>query len=323
MKASASSTSQRLGHRCQDIRGSNECDLIEHTLIDVIEARSLTRETNHNDGGPQFSAALGQWLAASRYVAIVLAIISFNHSWLFLVSLLMSQANTLASSVKLYLGARQNHTRRNRYRRDSFSTLVEGLVRKYATPVILVGIGYGHGWTLESIGWQPEASLVQAMLAGGICAIGLRCVQWILASRESDDGSVVIEHSDATIIRSHVPRGSVAQAMQAADTALASPILEDIIYRGFFVYAIGQVTQSYVIGIFIGYFLCCLLHLYQGPKHFFSVTLFFVASAALLYSPLGLASVFAFHCLSNLWFVIQLRPMTKSYMASLGAGTSD
>jgi membrane protease YdiL (CAAX protease family) len=171
------------------------------------------------------------------------------------------------------------------------------------------------GWTWQDIGIHSGFSFLGATCFGSLTAVPfwlvLNAVQRSLMKR--DDKSPV---SDLATMLYSLPRGKVAQTIATLELVIVSPILEEIVYRGFFVFLLGNLVDLANATACFGLLLFVLLHLYQGLHRIPSNVLFFSTAVGLLYSPFGLAGAIGFHIACNLRYALARPYMARQYMAS-------
>ncbi|GAB5402198.1 MAG: hypothetical protein Aurels2KO_04290 [Aureliella sp.] len=182
-------------------------------------------------------------------------------------------------------------------------------------PLLLVlAVTYSNHWTFLDIGFKYSGSWVWALTAGFVAAsifgIVHRIVQRALPISPANPPTVF----DIEILKATLPRGSKAHAVQCFETTLLSPILEDLIYRGFFVFYFGSLTGNPAAAVLVGLVLCVAVHLYMGGARLLSILMFYTASITLLYSPFGLMSTIVFHIVCNTRYMMHRRTHALQYM---------
>ena len=96
-------------------------------------------------------------------------------------------------------------------------------------------------------------------------------------------------------------------------------MLEEIAYRGFFVFYLSQLIPGVFVAVLTGWLLCVLVHLYQGNSRILPVTVFYAFATCLIFSPIGLFGAIGFHIYCNLGFVLQLREFAERHLLRLKA----
>ncbi len=218
---------------------------------------------------------------------------------------------TLLRSTVLYALLSRNMTRR-RNRLSSWH-VVQRLLNYFPLLLVLI-ITYGRNWTFSSIGFDSSIHWGWSVSVGIGSAIAFERVVarvYRLRARSSNSWPSAF---DIEIVRIHLSRGTKAQAFQFFETTVLSPVFEDLIYRGFFVYFWGNLLGSPLAGIVIGFIFCIWLHMYMGREKLLSVALFFAASVTLLHSPFGLTSTIAFHATCNARYMINLKSHALRYL---------
>lgn len=176
---------------------------------------------------------------------------------------------------------------------------------------------YGRVWTWAEIGflttapwsWTIPVGLLFyrfASLAGGAIT------NWFTPAEES-----AVQIFRSVSIGCFLPRGRTAQMLQLVNQAILGPIHEEIVYRGFFVFFLGQLTGYPTLSIAFGLILCVTVHLYQGYWAIPSHALFFAIAVAIMYSPAGLLTVIVMHVANNLHHAWTLPGYVENYRAYL------
>jgi len=220
----------------------------------------------------------------------------------------------LLRSTTLFFSFRRKSAEDIRHQRASLWHVSYNMLAHLPLAFVLL-ISFGRLWSFDSIGFSSRFHWVWGTAVGVGWAIVFMIILAYLyrfASRHTKDSP---DSSDAVLIRMNLPRGRTAQMLQFFETVFFCPTFEEFIYRGFFVYLVGNVVGSAVAGIFIGLLFCIWLNLYMGPSKLLSVVSFFVASIVLLYSPFGLLSVIAFHATCNTRYMIHLQLRSARYLA--------
>ena len=235
--------------------------------------------------------------------------------WLLFV-LFLFHVPTLLLSTFLFFWHRSRSQTRGKNARPRFWSLLWNMLKQ--VPLVLVLLfSFGRVWTFESIGFALNDHWIWAIVIGVSCSFLYMSISgyifklsaWLLKDNGGKFSGVVLQMN--------LPRGKFAQGLQLFDTSLFSPVFEEIVYRGFFVYLMGNVIGSPVVGVLIGLLLFVWVHLYLGPSKIIPGVIFFLACAGLLYSPFGLLSVIAFHITWNARYAFGLRAQCKRYMESI------
>lgn len=238
-----------------------------------------------------------------------------DFGWLLFV-LFVLHLPTLLRSTFLFFWHRSRPPTRGKNVRPGLWSLLWSMLTQ--VPLVLVlWFSFDRVWTFESIGFALNRQWISAIVVGVSCAFLFKAINgyvfqfgaWLLKDNGGKFSGVVLQMN--------LPRGKFAQGLQFFDTSFFSPVFEEIIYRGFFVYFLGNVIGSPVIGVLIGLLLFVWVHLYLGPSKIIPGVTFFLACVGLLYSPFGLLSVIAFHVTWNAHYVFGLRAQCKRYMESI------
>lgn len=115
-------------------------------------------------------------------------------------------------------------------------------------------------------------------------------------------------------LRTRLPRGKLAQLAGGFRCVCSSPLFEELVYRGFFVFHFSQLASSVFLAVFVGWLLCVVVHLYQATGRILSVTIFYGVATGLLFSPVGLLGAIGFHSGCNLEYVLRLRDIAERYL---------
>lgn len=186
---------------------------------------------------------------------------------------------------------------------------------RHAVPTMVLVFSYGKLWSLDDIGFHLQNGWITACLAGLILVGVFRKVEQVLIVHVNP--RLEWTEPNIAVLRSNLPRGKTLNVINGIHTALISPAYEEIVYRGFFVFYVGELFDSKLLGFALGLVLCILLHLYQGVQNIASNSLFFLITFLLLYSPGGLLAVYVFHAACNLHYLILLRGQAQWYLQKL------
>lgn len=226
---------------------------------------------------------------------------------LLLLCLLGVDLNVLLYSASIYLWLRKND--RPLVRRPTLWELVK---RNFAIiPVgILLPIAGTEIWTWADVGFK-------GWIAGFLGLLAAIILERENFGRNYQDKPPITRHMLACF-RTHLPRGRTSQCVASLNTAVISPICEELVYRGFFVFFLGSLI-GHLWSVVIGLILCLWLHLYQGREYLVQHVKFFAVACFLLYSPAGIVGVILFHVTANTIFLIGLGRWTKAYIRHAGA----
>lgn len=101
-------------------------------------------------------------------------------------------------------------------------------------------------------------------------------------------------------MRSIWPRAGRGHRSLYAGLAL-NPFTEELLFRGFLVYYMGNVSGSPVAFFLIGLAACLAVHVYQGGQLLWFHGAFYVLAVLLLYSPLGIVGAFGMHFVGDFY----------------------
>ncbi|MGE3630633.1 MAG: CPBP family glutamic-type intramembrane protease, partial [Sandaracinaceae bacterium] len=93
------------------------------------------------------------------------------------------------------------------------------------------------------------------------------------------------------------------------------PFTEESITRGILVVMLGHALGSAWLGIAVGLLVNVLVHIYQGRANLTYHVLFYAATVALLYSPVGLAGAIACHLAADLGALVFARRTLEQWRA--------
>lgn len=82
---------------------------------------------------------------------------------------------------------------------------------------------------------------------------------------------------------------------------LINPFTEELIYRGFLVYYLGNLLNSVWQFSIFGVMICLAIHFYQGARMLHFHALFCFGSILILFSPAGIIGCFGFHLAGDLY----------------------
>lgn len=198
--------------------------------------------------------------------------------------------------------------------RATWSKHVHALLSHSFVACILVA-SYGRVWNFADIGFRTESPLSWTILLGLLCYSPLNLAQTLLGKFCYPAEDSAQELFQRVWIGYFLPRGRIAQLLQVFETAVLGPIHEEIVYRGFFVYMLGNLSGYPALGVLVGLVLCITVHLYQGywgiPYH----VLFFAAVVVIMYSPAGLLTAIVMHVTNNLQHAFTLPAYAKEYLS--------
>ena len=124
---------------------------------------------------------------------------------------------------------------------------------------------------------------------------------------------IASRRADLAVLGQFLPRGRCWRILHLFDLVVFGSILEELVYRGFFVYLLGGLIGNVVVALSIGLALCLCLHLYQGVHRLGRHVAFYVIVVTLLYSPLGLGGAIGFHIGCNFLYTMNLKSVMRYY----------
>lgn len=168
-----------------------------------------------------------------------------------------------------------------------------GFVRTTVPKLLVLVLLFGRFWTLEQIGYSTTVHWALGVLAGAIAGVlyAFTISRWSYRIFAPPISKEVAENSESESTGAERP-------FHAFESVLVSPIFEEVIYRGCFVFYLGTLVSP-ILSIPVGLIATVCLHLYYGSYRIPSIVCFYIAVTCLLYSPLGLSACIAFHITCN------------------------
>lgn len=203
-----------------------------------------------------------------------------------------------------------------RYPRLTWSRLVHALLGDSFVTCVLLAT-YGRVWTLAEIGFRTEPPWNWTILFGLLCYRFSYLAHAALARWTEPPAQADLQYLRQSRVHYFLPRGRTAQVLSGLLIALLGPIHEEIVYRGFLVYMLGNLTGQTVLAILFGLVLCLWVHLYQGWRAMLGHFLFYASAITILYSPAGLLAVLVMHIANNLHHVLTLPGSIQQLLAWL------
>ena len=212
-------------------------------------------------------------------------------------------------------------------RGDLYSQIVQ--VAGFAMSVVVVALffrdplenNFPNGpLTAASIGIQGDRSAFECLSAGVMVMVAyllarMSVIPWIERSWSND-----AQNWARTLVffRMATPRGRLAICLCRTLTVLTA-ILEEVLFRGIFVFHLGEVTGSRTFAIALGLVLFLAVHTYQGPAMILKGVVFYACVVGLLYSRFGLLGAIGMHVAWNYYFVSGLPKNAATYRRYLDA----
>ncbi len=176
---------------------------------------------------------------------------------------------------------------------------------------------YGRVWNFDDIGFRTVSPWSWTILLGLLYYSFWNLAQTLIGKFCYPAGDSAEEVLRRVWIANFLPRGRIAQVLQVFGSAVLGPIHEEIVYRGFLVYFLGNLTGHPTLAILVGLVLCITVHLYQGfwaiPYH----VLFYATVVTILYSPAGLLTAVVMHVANSLHHALTLPAHAKANLAAL------
>ncbi len=232
--------------------------------------------------------------------------------WILVMVLVIFHLPALIRSPFYYFAAKRHTPDQIWFPRGSLNSEVAHLLT-YAPLTLVLVVSYGGLWTFASIRFTSQLPWTSSIYLGMVCSAVFAFISEQLRNRLSQNEDDSLSTNSAIYFRSSLPRGRMAQALSAFQTAVIGPVFEEIICRGFFVYYLGQLVGSPWAGVGFGFAVCVWLHLYQGVRRILPVVAFYFCTVLLLYWS-GLLGAIAFHVLCNTSVVLAFRNHAQSYV---------
>ena len=125
--------------------------------------------------------------------------------------------------------------------------------------------------------------------------------------------SPIIKTNNYLVNRDLIPRKKSAKLYFIISACLLNPFIEETVYRGILVYYIGNIFFGYWLALIVGLIFCLAIHIYQDIYNMAFHSLFYFASIALLFSPLGLAASFGLHFAGDIYPTYNIRKSIKTF----------
>lgn len=208
-----------------------------------------------------------QWTIACTFILQVFSGPSSptsNHGWLLILFLVVTESPIWRRSLQIRRELSHEPPAFSFGERPKKDAILWDLIVTpiRCLPVLLSGLL----WSLPDACLIPSRNIQSSLLAAIGCWFFYFLSSNLMNTWFADHSS---HHYDAfriALIRSMLPRGVTTQWLSAIRIAFVGPVCEELIYRGCFVYLLGQLAGHAFVGIVVGYTLFLGIHLYQGPR---------------------------------------------------------
>jgi len=218
--------------------------------------------------------------------------------WLLLVFLVLRELPTWWYSVRMALRRPHDKSRELQVTRATWVVPMHHMLGHIFVLCVLIA-SYGRVWTFADVGFRTASPWSWTILVGLLCCRFMIMAQDVLARFLYRQNAELEEQHHRLFVSMQLARGRVAQILDVINSGIVCPIHEELVYRGFLVYMLANLTQLPWLAILFGLVLCLIVHLYQGwwaiPAHI----LFYATFVALLFSPAGLLAGISMHVANN------------------------
>lgn len=94
---------------------------------------------------------------------------------------------------------------------------------------------------------------------------------------------------------------------------IINPFTEELMYRGFLVYYLGNLLDSILLFCILGVAFCLTIHFYQGARMLAFHAGFCISSILILFSPLGIVGCFGLHVAADLYPLTEIRDQLQAW----------
>lgn len=155
-----------------------------------------------------------------------------------------------------------------------------------------------------------HSSIVVSFFLGLICYFMLigayKLLVYALGLQEQQLAEAYLVH------RAIYPRSTKGRRKLLA-VLIINPFTEEIIYRGFLVYYLGNLLNSVWLFSVLGVVICLVIHFYQGVRMLLFHAVFCTASILILFSPAGIIGCFGFHLAGDLYPMSELKRALQAW----------
>ncbi|WP_425617004.1 CPBP family intramembrane glutamic endopeptidase [Anatilimnocola sp. NA78] len=236
--------------------------------------------------------------------------------WLLLVFLLLRELPTWWYSVQMLLRRPDDKSPEFQVTRATWVAPVNHMLGHIFVLCVLVA-SFGRVWTFADVGFRTASPWSWTILVGLLCCHFMIKAQNVLAGFLYRQNAELEEQQRRMFVTMQLARGRVAQVLDVINSGIVCPIHEELVYRGFLVYMLANLTQLPWLAILFGLVICLIVHLYQGwwaiPTHI----LFYVGFVALLFSPAGLLAGISMHVANNTQSWLRWVFFAREYVAHL------
>ncbi|MEN7343313.1 MAG: CPBP family glutamic-type intramembrane protease [Pseudomonadota bacterium] len=151
-----------------------------------------------------------------------------------------------------------------------------------------------------------------AFIAGCLSyAIFVAIFEWIIRRLGASDEMTAAAYIGA---RSIWPRDK--DKVWRLRVALAlNPFTEELLYRGFLVYFLGNLFDARLSFVALGLIACLAAHAYQGTRILWFHAGFYCLNIVLLFSPFGIVAAFGAHLIGDFYPLTLIRRQRDTYRA--------
>lgn len=202
-----------------------------------------------------------------------------------------------------FLAARRGDQLADTIMSGQINLIVIGLFLAYAERPAAMSFGYNGG----------EVPIALSFVLGAICYLvfigAFTLVVKILGNRDDQLVAAYLAH------RSIWPRTAQKRRKLVAALTL-NPFTEELLYRGFLIYYLGNLLDSIVLFSALGIAVCLTIHVYQGVRMLPFHACFCIVSIVILFSPLGIVGCFGLHLVGDLLPLTQIKHQLKAWKAA-------
>lgn len=167
-------------------------------------------------------------------------------------------------------------------------------------------------WSWADVGVKHAVHPALAFVIGFVCyLLYSKLAQWIARALFGE-----AEYRDKAFnsIRNLWPSSARDKCHFWVAICLLNPIAEEIIYRGFLIFALGVLLDNFLLAGVIGISLGIAAHIYQGTFNLPFHLGFALLACGLMFSPLGLVASIGFHFAGDIIPVSSIRSEWKAWL---------